>query len=87
MNSSCNLLLILSLDFNLENMNIKGEIFTAFRIRAMEVHPGPLAKPLRNHQKLRRNTESNPAIWLVKITTDIYRNKATNRDFRIGVKN
>lgn len=53
----------------------------------MEVHPGPLAKPLRNHQKLRRNTESNPAIWLVKITTDIYRNKATNRDSRIGVKN
>lgn len=27
----------------------------------MEVHPGPLATPLRNHQKLRRNTESNPA--------------------------
>lgn len=39
----------------------KGDIFTAFRIRPMEVHPGPLATPLRNHQKLRRNTVSNPA--------------------------
>lgn len=72
---------------NLENMKIKGEIFTAFKIRAMEVHPGPLANPLRNHQKLRRNTESNPAIWLVKTTTDKNMHQSTNSDCRIGIKN
>lgn len=60
----------------------KGDIFTAFRIRPMEVHPGPLATPLRNHQKLRRNTESNPA---EKQKIFINTHKSTNNDSRILV--
>lgn len=65
-----------------ENEKKKGDIFTAFRIRPMEVHPGPLATPLRNHQKLRRNTESNPA---EKQKIFINTHKSTNNDSRILV--